>query len=79
MHHGPDPYQRALADLDELLAKRDTEIERWALDAARYVDRVKAGSRSLSLAVRVVLRDGLTTDNRSRLSAALDQFDEVTK
>lgn len=79
MHHGPDPYQRALADLDELLAKRDTEIERWALDAARYVDRVKTGSRSLANAVRLVLRVGLTPDTKSLLHAALEQFDEVTK
>lgn len=43
MQHGPDPYQRALADLDELLdeQRRDSDA-RWVACEARHAQLVAA-------------------------------------
>ena len=79
MHHGPDPYARALADLDELLERRDRSTETWVLDAAREVDRVRALCRSLRAAIREALTEDLSAPVRHRLLAVLHQSDEVDR
>lgn len=79
MHHGPDPYQRALADLDELLAERDDDLTAWVLDAARQVDRIKGAAQSMVAAAHAVITYGLTDDNRNRLRNSIRHYIEVTK
>lgn len=79
MRHGPDPYTQALADLDELLDRRDADLTGWVLEAARRVDLIGSAGRSLVAAAHAVLTYGLSDANRDRLRNAARQFVEVTK
>lgn len=79
MQHGPDPYARALADLDALLARRDQEIEAWVIEAARHVDRMRTAGRTLIAAARVALGDQITADTRQRIHVAIAHFEEAAK
>jgi len=79
MHHGPDPYARALADLDRRLDLLDRGIERWAIEAAREVDRNRAYCRSLRAAIRASLATDLEQSIRRRFMAVIEQTDEVDK
>lgn len=79
MRHGPDPYATALADLDELLDRRNDDLTAWVLDAARQVDRIKAAGQSLVAAAHAVITYGLTDDNRNRLRNSIRHYIEVTK
>lgn len=79
MHHGPDPYAQALADLDELLDRRNDDLTGWVLDAARQVDQIKAAGQSMVAAAYAVITYGLTDANRDRLRNSIRHYIEVTK
>lgn len=48
MQHGPDPYARALADLDELLKKHSKRNEEELLSALSHLARVGVTGQRLS-------------------------------
>lgn len=58
MHHGPDPYARALADLDRLLAESGDRNERKMLEALADLGRVgRAGQRLADYLAHVAATD----------------------
>lgn len=73
--HGPEPYARALADLDALLARHDRQAEHEALEHARRLDEARAITRSLVNAARIALATELEQPARRALHNAVAQYE----
>lgn len=67
MHHGPDPYARALADLDRLLAESGERNERKLLETLADLGRLgRAGQRLADYLAHIAVehperREAITT------------------
>lgn len=75
MKPGPDPYARALADLDELLRTERFDLERRLIESERRFGELRGAAQSLANAVLNALRHGdIVNDSTSPCSNALRQW-----
>ena len=75
MHHGPDPYAQALADLDELLGLEPERNELAVIEANRRLGAALNAGRSLAAACMAAMRHGdVINTSTGRVAAAVRQW-----